>query len=100
MVCGIRGSACLHPRLSLDGRVKRRVLNFASAAAMAVPTWLERMMTLMRQTVQPTAIAPQPKAVVKPDLIKTTQASERIFTGPKGGQYVLTASGKKKYLKK
>ena len=57
-------------------------------------------MTLMRQTVQPTAIAPQPKAVVKPDLIKTTQASERIFTGPKGGQYVLTASGKKKYLRK
>ena len=76
------------------------MLIFASAAAMAVPTWLERMMTLMRQTVQPTAIAPQPKAVVKPDSIKTTQASDQIFTGPKGGQYVLTASGKKKYLKK
>ena len=57
-------------------------------------------MTLMRQTVQPTAIAPQPNAVVKPDPIKTTQASEQIFTGPKGGLYVLTASGKKKYLRK
>ena len=96
----MRGNACLQPSLKLDGRVTRRVLIFASATAMAVPTWLERMMTLMRQTVQPTAITPPPKAVVKPDSIKTTQASEQIFTGPKGGQYVLTANGKKKYLKK
>ena len=76
------------------------MLIFASATAMAAPTWLERMMTLMRRTVQPTAIAPKPKPVVKPDPIKTAQPSEQIFTGPKGGQYVLTASGKKKYLKK
>ena len=96
----MRGNACLQPSLKLDGRVTRRVLIFASATAMAVPTWLERMMTLMRQTVQPTAITPPPKAVVKPDSIKTTQPSEQIFTGPKGGQYVLTANGKKKYLKK
>ena len=57
-------------------------------------------MTLMRQTVQSTAIAPKPQPLVKPDPFKATQASKQIFTGPKGGQYVLTASGKKKYLKK
>ena len=76
------------------------MLIFASATAMAVPTWLERMMTLMRQTVQQTGIAPKPKPLAKPEPLKTAQASEQIFTGPKGGQYVLTASGKKKYLKK
>ena len=58
------------------------------------------MMTLMRQTVQQTGIAPKPKPLAEPELSKTIQASEQIFTGPKGGQYVLTASGKKKYLKK
>ena len=57
-------------------------------------------MTLMRQTVQQTGIAPKPKPLVKPEPLKVTQASEQIFTGPKGGQYVLTSSGKKKYLKK
>ncbi|WP_413297509.1 hypothetical protein [Synechococcus sp. MIT S9452] len=67
--------------------------------AVAVPTWLERMMALMRQTVQQTCIAPKPKPLAKPEPIKPTQASDQIFTGPKGGQYVLTASGKKKYLK-
>ena len=55
-------------------------------------------MALMRQTVQQTGIAPKPLAKFEP--LKTTQVSEQIFTGPKGGQYVLTASGKKKYLKK
>ena len=58
------------------------------------------MMTLMRQTVQQTGMAPKLKPLAKPEPIKPTQASEQIFTGPKGGQYVLTASGKKKYLKK
>ena len=58
------------------------------------------MMTLMRQTVQHQGMAPKPKPLAKSELLKTTQASEQIFTGPKGGQYVLTASGKKKYLKK
>ena len=96
----MRGNACLHPGLKLDGRVTKRVLIFASATAMAVPTWLERMMTLMRQTVQQSSIAPKPKPIAKSDLAKPAQASEQIFTGPKGGQYVLTASGKKKYLKK
>ena len=67
---------------------------------MAVPTWLERMMTLMRQTVQQSGIAPKPKPLAKPEPLTAGQASEQIFTGPKGGQYVLTASGKKKYLKK
>ena len=57
-------------------------------------------MTLMRQTVQHSGIAHKPKPLVKPEPSKTPQASEQIFTGPKGGQYVLTASGKKKYLKK
>ena len=95
----MRGNACLHPKLKLDGRVTRRVLIFASATAMAVPTWLERMMTLMRQTVQQSGIAPKPKPSAKSEPLKSTQVSEQIFTGPKGGQYVLTASGKKKYLK-
>ena len=54
------------------------------------------MMALMRQTVQDKGLAPRPK----PEPIKPTNAPEQIFTGPKGGQYVLTASGKKKYLKK
>ncbi|QNJ08080.1 PBCV-specific basic adaptor domain protein [Synechococcus sp. Minos11] len=76
------------------------MLIFASATAMAVPTWLERMMALMRQTVQQTGIAPKPKPLAKPEPSKAAKASEQIFTGPKGGQYVLTASGKKKYLKK
>ena len=76
------------------------MLIFASATAMAVPTWLERMMTLMRQTVQQSGIAPKPKPLAQPEPIQPTQASEQIFTGPKGGQYVLTSSGKKKYLKK
>ena len=58
------------------------------------------MMTLMRQTVQQTGIAPKPKPLAKPEPSQAAQASEQIFTGPKGGQYVLTASGKKKYLKK
>ena len=57
-------------------------------------------MALMRQTVQQTGIAPKPNPLAKPESIKPTQASEQIFTGPKGGQYVFTASGKKKYLKK
>ena len=96
----MKGDACLQPSLKLDGRVTRRVLIFASATAMAVPTWLERMMALMRQTVQQTGIAPKPKPLATPEPLKATQASEQIFTGPKGGQYVLTASGKKKYLKK
>ena len=96
----MRGNACLLRTQTLDGRVTRRVLIFASATAMAVPTWLERMMTLMRQTVQQSGIAPKPKPLAKPELPKAAEASEQIFTGPKGGQYVLTASGKKKYLKK
>ena len=96
----MRGNACLHPKLKLDGRVTRRVLIFASATAMAVPTWLERMMTLMRQTVQQQGMATKPTPSAKPETFKANQASEQIFTGPKGGQYVLTASGKKKYLKK
>ena len=75
------------------------MLIFASAIAMAVPTWLERMMALMRQTVQDKGLAPKPKPAAKPE-VTTTSATEQIFTGPKGGQYVLTASGKKKYLKK
>ena len=58
------------------------------------------MMALMRQTVQQTGIAPKPKPLMKPEPSKASQASEQIFTGPKGGQYVLTSSGKKKYLKK
>ena len=76
------------------------MLIFASATAMAVPTWLERMMTLMRQTVQQTGMAPKPKPLVTAEPSSGTKAAEQIFTGPKGGQYVLTASGKKKYLKK
>ena len=75
------------------------MLIFASAIAMAVPTWLERMMALMRQTVQDKGLAPKPKPAAKAE-VTTTSATEQIFTGPKGGQYVLTASGKKKYLKK
>ena len=67
---------------------------------MAVPTWLERMMTLMRQTVQQKGMAPKTKPLAKPEVLKPTQASEKIFTGPKGGQYVLRANGKKKYLKR
>ena len=57
-------------------------------------------MALMRQTVQQTGIAPKPKPLAKSEPSKATQVAEQIFTGPKGGQYVLTASGKKKYLKK
>ena len=76
------------------------MLIFASATAMAVPTWLERMMALMRQTVQQTGMAPKPKPLVTAEPSNGTKASAQIFTGPKGGQYVLTASGKKKYLKK
>ena len=57
-------------------------------------------MTLMRQTVQPTGIALEPKPLAEPEPQKATQASQQIFTGPKGGQYVLTSSGKKKYLKR
>ena len=76
------------------------MLIFASAIAMAVPTWLERMMALMRQTVQQAGIAPKTKPLAKSEPSKATQVAEQIFTGPKGGQYVLTASGKKKYLKK
>ena len=94
------GNACLVKRGTLDGRVTRKVLIFASATAMAVPTWLERMMALMHQTVQQTGIAPKSKPLAEPEPQKATQASEQIFTGPKGGQYVLTASRKKKYLKK
>ena len=96
----MQGNACLLKAQTLDGRVTRRVLIFASATAMAVPTWLERMMALMRQTVQQTGIAPKPKPLAKSEPSKATQVAEQIFTGPKGGQYVLTASGKKKYLKK
>ena len=91
---------CRQRQQNLDSGVTRRGLIFASATAMAVPTWLERMMALMRQTVQQTGIAPKPKPLAKSEPLKATQASEQIFTGPKGGQYVLTASGKKKYLKK
>ena len=96
----MKGNACLQQKLRLDGTLTRRVLIFACATAMAVPTWLERMMALMRQTVQQQGIAPKPNPLAKPEPLKTTQASEQIFTGPKGGQYVLTASGKKKYLKR
>ena len=96
----MRGNVCLLKTQTLDDRVTKRVLIFASATAMAVPTWLERMMALMRQTVQQTGIAPKPQPLAKPEPSKASQASEQIFTGPKGGQYVLTASGKKKYLKK
>ena len=56
-------------------------------------------MALMRQTVQDKGLAPKPKPAAKPE-VTTTSAAEQIVTGPKGGQYVLTASGKKKYLKK
>ena len=73
---------------------------FASATAMAVPTWLERMMALMRQTVQQQGIAPKPTPQPKSEPKVAIPTPEQIFTGPKGGQYVLTASGKKKYLKK
>ena len=76
------------------------MLIFASATAMAVPTWLERMMALMRQTVQQQGIAPKPKPQTQAESSELTKPAEQIFTGPKGGQYVLTASGKKKYLKK
>ena len=58
------------------------------------------MMALMRQTVQQAGIAPKTKPLAKPESLKPTEASEQIFTGQKGGQYVLTASGKKKYLKR
>ena len=58
------------------------------------------MMALMRQTVQQTGIAPKPQPLAKPEPPKAARSSEQIFIGPKGGQYVLTASGKKKYLKK
>jgi len=58
------------------------------------------MMALMRQTGQQSGIAPKPKPLAKPEPSKEAQTSEQIFTGPKGGQYVLTAGGKKKYLKK
>ena len=67
---------------------------------MAVPTWLERMMALMRQTVQQQGIAPKSTQQPKSEPKVAIPTSEQIFTGPKGGQYVLTASGKKKYLKK
>ena len=56
-------------------------------------------MALMRQTVQDKGLAPKPKPAAKAE-VTTTSGAEQIFTGPKGGQYVLTASGKKKYLKK
>ena len=71
--------------------------------AVAVPTWLERMIMLMRQTVQQQVLVPKTQAKPKPAEPKVqpmVAASEQILTGPKGGQYVLTASGKKKYLKK
>ena len=58
-------------------------------------------MALMRQTVQDKGLAPKPKP--KPAAkaeVTTSSGAEQIFTGPKGGQYVLTASGKKKYLKR
>ena len=61
------------------------------------------MMALMRQTVQDKGLAPKPKPKPKPAAkaeVTTSSGAEQIFTGPKGGQYVLTASGKKKYLKK
>ena len=57
-------------------------------------------MTLMRQTVQQQGITPDPKPQAKPEAVKATKGSESILTGPKGGQYVITATGKKKYLKK
>ena len=100
MVPGKTVNVCHLRQQNLDVGVTRRLLRFVSAMAVAVPTWLERMMALMRQTVQQTGIAPKPQPLAKPEPPKVTQASERIFTGPKGGQYVLTASGKKKYLKK
>ena len=87
----------------LDAGVKRSLLRFVSAMAVAVPTWLERMITLMRQTVQQQVLVPKTQAKPKPAEPKVqpmVAASEQILTGPKGGQYVLTASGKKKYLKK
>ena len=90
---------CRQRQQNLDAGVTRRVLIFASATAMAVPTWLERMMTLMRQTVQQTGIAPEPKPQAKAEQTSSASSPEQVFTGPKGGKYVLTASGKKKYLK-
>ena len=87
----------------LDAGVTRSLLRFVSAMAVAVPTWLERMITLMRQTVQKQAFMPKTQAKPKPAEPKVQPmpaTSEQIFTGPKGGQYVLTATGKKKYLKK
>ena len=81
----MKGNACLHRRFSLDAAVTKSVLIFASATAMAVPTWLERMLMLMHQTVQQSGIAPKPKPLAEPDPIQTTQASQQIFTGPKGG---------------
>ena len=56
-------------------------------------------MALMRQTVLDKGLVPKSKPAAKPE-VTATSGSEQIFTGPKGGQYVLTASGKKKYLKK
>ena len=56
-------------------------------------------MALMRQTVLDKGLAHKPKPIAKPE-VKNTSGAEQIFTGPKGGEYVLTASGKKKYLKK
>ena len=100
MAFGKTDNVCRQHQRNLDVGVKRRLLRFVSAMAVAVPTWLERMMALMRQTVQQTGIAPKPKPLAKSEPLKATQASEEIFTGPKGGQYVLTASGKKKYLRK
>ena len=100
MVSGKTVNVCRQHQQNLDVGVKRSLLRFVSEMAVAVPTWLERMMTLMRQTVQQSGIAPKPKPSAKSESLKATQVSEQIFTGPKGGQYVLTASGKKKYLKK
>ena len=99
MAFGKTVNVCRQHQRNLDVGVKRRLLRFVSAMAVAVPTWLERMMALMRQTVLDKGLVPKPKPAAKPE-VTATSGSEQIFTGPKGGQYVLTASGKKKYLKK
>ena len=103
MATGKTVNVCRMRQQKLDAGVKRRLLRFVSAMAVAVPTWLERMITLMRQTVQQQVFMPKTQAKPKPAEPKVqpmAATSEQIFTGPKGGQYVLTASGKKKYLKK
>lgn len=91
---------CRKCQQNVDVGVSERLLRFVSAMADAAPTWFERMITLMRQTCQQEGMIPKPKSLDRPQPLRANQVSEQIFTGPKGGQYVLTVSGKKRYLKK